>query len=125
MQCHPPPPPPQKSIPSVNAKSPRSPKHCQPPRHPQTIPHHIQFAALDLLPPHRDLRHRDGRALGQHQHLDIKNPAFRVHVRNDVWERRAREEFEAALSVFDGGCCGGSEQAEEQVERVHEEVAEH
>lgn len=47
-----------------------------------------------------------------------------MHVRDDVGKRRAGEEFEAALCVFDLGCFGGGEEAEEEVEGVHEGVAE-
>lgn len=47
-----------------------------------------------------------------------------MHVRDDVRERVAGEELEAALSVFDGGGGRGRHEAEEQMEGVHEEVAE-
>ena len=64
------------------------------------------------------------RAFSQHEHFDVEDPAFGVHVGDDVGEGWAGEEFEAALGIFDA--CGGGRghDAEEEVERVHEEVSE-
>lgn len=47
-----------------------------------------------------------------------------MHVRYDVRQCGAREELETALGVGDGGGGGGRHEAEEEVEGVHEEVAE-
>lgn len=46
-----------------------------------------------------------------------------MHVRHDVRQRRAAEELEPALSVADAGGGRGREEAEEDVEGVHEGVA--
>lgn len=42
-----------------------------------------------------------GRRLGEHQHLNVEDPALGVHVGDDVREGGAREELEAALGVAD------------------------
>ena len=47
-----------------------------------------------------------------------------MHVRYYVGKGRAREEFETALGVADAGGGRGSEEADEEVEGVHEGVAE-
>lgn len=67
---------------------------------------------------------RGGGGLGEHQHLDVEDPAFGMHVGDDVWERGAGEELEAALGVADAGCGRGCEDGEDEVEGSHEEVAE-
>lgn len=111
-------------LPPINPKTPSSPQHRQPESHPQTIPDNIQLASLDLFPSDRDFSHWDVGTLGQHQHFDVENPTFRVHVWDDVGQRGPGEQLETALGVFD--CCrfGCGEETEQQVERVHEGVAE-
>lgn len=47
-----------------------------------------------------------------------------MHVGDDVGEGGSGEEFEAALRVADGGGGGRGEDSEEEMEGVHEEVAE-
>lgn len=111
-------------FPFVYPNNPCSPQHRQTKRHPKTVPNNVQLAPLDLLPANRDLSHGDVDALGQHQHLDVENPAFRMHVRNDVGQRGTGEQLEAALGVFDCRRFGRGEEAEQQVEGVHEGVAE-
>ena len=95
----------------------------QTPSHSDAIPDNIQLAAHDLLPPYSNLNHSDISALGQHEHLDIEDPAFRVHVRYDVRQRRPGEELEATLRVFNARGRGWCHDAEQEVEGVHEEVA--
>ena len=58
-------------------------------------------------------------ALGKHQHLDVKDPAFGVHKWYYIREGSAAEELEAALRVADAGCGRGCEEAEEEVEGMH------
>lgn len=104
------------SFPFVNSNAPCNPQHRQPERHAQTIPDNIQLASLDFLPPNRDLGHWDVGAFGQHQHFNVEYPAFRVHVRDDVGERRSGKELETALGVLNCRRFGRGEEAEEQVE---------
>ena len=46
-----------------------------------------------------------------------------MHVGDDVGQGRAREQLEAALGVLDAGGGGRGGEAEEEVEGVHEGVA--
>lgn len=112
------------SISPVNAKRPCSPQHGQTPSHAQAIPQNIQLTPLDLFPSNGDFDHGDAGRFGQHQHFDVEDPALGMHVGDDVRERRTREELEAALGIADSGRGGRSEKAEEEMEGVHEEVAE-
>lgn len=112
------------SLPFVYTKSPRSPEHRQAERHSQAVPNHIQLASFDFLPPNWHLNHGDVSAFSQHKHLYVENPAFGMHVRDDVGERRPREQLEPTLRVFDLSRLGCCEQAQEEVEGVHESIAE-
>lgn len=114
---------PPKSIPSIDADGPADPQHRQPPRHAQTIPQHVELGALDLSPADGDLYDGDPGKLGQHQHLDVEDPALAVHVGDDVGQGGAREELESALGIADGGGAGRRHPLEEEVEGMHEEVA--
>lgn len=44
---------------------------------------------------------RSGRRLRKHEHLNVEDPSFGVHVRHDMGKGLAREELEAALGVAD------------------------
>lgn len=111
-------------LPLIHTQPPSSPQKSQSKRHSQTVPNDIQLAPLDLLPTDGYLDHGNVSALGQHEHLDVEDPAFGVHVRHNVGKRRSGEELETALGVFDLCCFGRGKEAEEQVEGVHESVAE-
>lgn len=98
--------------PPINTQHPTRPQHRQSPRHTNTIPQHIQFTPPHLPPPDGHLldpNPRTGargprgarRALGEHQHLDVEDPAFGVHVGDYVRQGGPREELEAALRVAD------------------------
>jgi hypothetical protein len=111
-------------FPFIYPKNPCSPQHRQAKRHPKTVPNNVQLAPLDLLPANRNFGHGDVGALSQHQHLNVEDPAFRVHVGNDIGQRGSGEQLEAALGVLDRRRFGRGEKAEQQVEGVHEGVAE-
>lgn len=64
-----------------------------------------------------------GGRLGEHEHLDVEDPALGVHVGDDVGQGRAREELEAALGVAQARGGGRREDGEDDVEGPHEEVA--
>ena len=116
--------PPPKSRPRVDAQRPSGPQDGEIPSHGETIPQDIQLAASDLGPADVDLGDGHAGGLGEHEHLDVEDPALGVHVRYDVGQAGAGEELEAALGVLDAGGGRGSGEAEEEVEGVHEEVAE-
>lgn len=63
------------------------------------------------------------RRLGEHEHLDVEDPALGVHVGHDVGQGAAREELEAALGVVDARGGGRGEDLDDGVEGLHEEVA--
>lgn len=69
----------------VDAEHPGSTKNGESPGHTQRIPDNIQLAAADLFPANGDLGHWYASAFGEHEHLDVKNPALAVHVRDDIW----------------------------------------
>ena len=64
-------------------------------------------------------------ALSKHQHLDVEDPAFGVHVWYYVREGSAGEQLKATLRVTNAGSGGRRKEAEKQVEGVHESVADH
>lgn len=89
--------------PLINTYHPTRSQDGKSPRHPQTIPHNVQFTATDFLPSYGYFRDFDTSrcALGKHQHFNIEDPAFGMHVRNDMREGGSRKEFESALGVAD------------------------
>jgi len=64
------------------------------------------------------------RRLGEHEHLDVEDPALGVHVGDDMGQGCAREQLEAALRVLDAGRGRGGQDCEAEVEAAHEKVAE-
>lgn len=108
---------------SIDAQRPSRPQDGQSPGHADAITHDIQFTSQDLPPSHRHLGHGDAGKLRQHEHLDIEDPALGMHVWYDVRQRRAREQLEPALRVLDRRSPGRRHQPQDQVERVHQEIA--
>lgn len=74
----------EESIAPIDAHGPADPQDGQAPCHAETVAEDVQLGALDLAPADGDLDDRDPRRLGQHQHLDVEDPALGVHVRDDV-----------------------------------------
>lgn len=126
--------------PSVNTHHPTGPQHSQPQCHLDTVLDHIELTTTHLVPLNGHLCHFNpgtsadntavaaedgggGCRLGEHEHLNVEDPAFGVHVGHDVGEGCAREELEAALGVADARGCGGCEDCEDEVEGSHEEVS--
>lgn len=97
--------------PLIHTQPPSGSQKSEPKCHAQAIPDNIQFASLDLLPANGYLNHWDVGTFCQHEHLYVENPALGVHVRNDVRQRRAREQLETTLSVFDLCCFRGGKKA--------------
>ena len=112
------------SCPPINTNSPGSSQDPQAPGHTQTLPHNIQLTPQDLFTANGYLYHWYLGTLGKHQHFNIEDPALGVHVWNYVRQGGAGEELEAALGVADAGGGRRRHETEEEVEGVHEEVAE-
>lgn len=108
----------------INTRYPARSQQRKSPRHTNAVPDNVELATHDLFPPNRNLNHGNVSALRQHEHLDVEDPAFRVHVRDDVGERRSRKELEATLRILYPGRVRRRHDAQEDVERMHEEVAE-
>lgn len=108
---------------SINADPPAKPQQRQAPGHADTIFDDIQLGADDLPPADGDLDDGDAGKLGEHEHLDVEDPAVHVHVRDDVRQGGPREQLEAALGVADARRRRRRHQLQQQVERVHQEVA--
>ncbi|RYC54938.1 hypothetical protein CHU98_g11270, partial [Xylaria longipes] len=100
----------------INTHHPARAEHGEADGHLDAVLYDVQLAAADLVPGDGDLgdldaggaadnsavgpEHRDGGGrLGQHEHLDVEDPALGVHVGDDVGEGGAREQLEAALRV--------------------------
>lgn len=66
---------------------------------------------------------RRRRRLSQHEHLDVKDPALSVHVRDNMRQRRAREQLKPALGVADPRRGGRRQALDDEVEALHEDVA--
>lgn len=124
----------------IHAHHPASAKHGEADGHPDAVLYDVELAAADLVPLDGDLGDLDaggaaddgavgaehghgGGRLGEHEHLDVEDPALGVHVGHDVGQGGAREELEAALRVAHAARGGGRQDREHEVERAHEEVA--
>ena len=116
--------------PPIDAQHPTGAQHSQTERHTDTRSDNVELAPRDLVPTDRhlddanagggandaavraDYGHRRSR-FGQHQHLNVKDPALGVHKGYNVWHGGAREQLEAALGVADARCCWGGEDGED------------
>lgn len=108
---------------SIDAQRPSCPEERQAPSHPETIPQNIQLAALDFSPPNGHFRHGDLSELGQHEHLHIEDPALGMHIWDDVRQCRTRKQLKATLCILDGSSSRRRHEPQNQVERVHQKVA--
>ena len=124
----------------IHAHHPAGAQNSQANGHLDTVLNNIELAAVDLVPLDWDLGHLDsgagannravgsknrrgGCGFGKHEHLDIEDPALRVHVRYDVGESRTREEFKTALCVTNARRRWWCEDHEHEMKRTHEEVS--
>lgn len=124
----------------IHAHHPASAEDSEADGHLDAVLNDVELAAADLVPVDGDLGDLDagaaannravvaedwdgGGRLGQHQHLDVEDPALGVHVGDDVGQGGAREQLEAALGVADARGGGGRQDHEDEVEGAHEEVA--
>lgn len=64
-----------------------------------------------------------GSGFGEHQHLDVEDPALSMHVWYDMRQGGAREELEAALGIADARGSWGRQDLDNGVEGLHQEVA--
>lgn len=117
----------------IHAHHPTRPQHKQPNSHLYAVLDNIQLAAAHLVPLNRHLGDFDARAgaddaaiaaqdgrrrggLGEHQHLNVEDPALGMHVRDNVRQRGAREELEAALGIANTRRSRGREDGENEME---------
>lgn len=117
----------------IYAHHPTRPQDGQSNGHFDAILNNIQLTSTDLVPLNRHLGDLDARTsanntaiatqdgsgrgrLGKHQHLNVEDPAFGMHVGDNVWQRGAGEELEAALGVADARCGRRREDGENEVE---------
>lgn len=124
----------------IHAHHPTRPQHKQSNGHLDAVLDNIQLAAAHLVPLNGHLGDLDartgpndaavaaqdgcsGRGLGEHQHLNVEDPALSMHVRDNVRQRGARKELEAALGIANPGRGRGGEDGEHEVERAHEKVS--
>ena len=125
---------------SIHAQHPASTQDGQTNGHVDAVADDVELAAADLVPLDGNLCDLNARAaandgavraqdggrrggLGQHEHLNVENPAFGVHIGHNVGEGGAREELEAALSVANARGGGRGEDGENEVKGAHEEVS--
>lgn len=102
--------------PPVHTKHPTCPQHRKADSHLDAVLDDVELASANLVPLNGHLGNLDawagadnttittkdrggGGRLGEHKHLNVKDPALGMHVWDDVGEGGAREELEAALSI--------------------------
>src|SRR3954468_10231533 len=101
---------------SIHTKRPSRPQDSQTPGHANAISKNIQLAPLHFPPTHRNLSHGDPGKLSQHEHLNIEDPAFGVHVWHDIGKCRTRKKLEAALRILNRSSLRRRHQPKDQVE---------
>lgn len=125
---------------AVDTQHPAESQNGQAKCHIDAVLDQVHLGTIDLVPINRYLGdsntgrdtnhcavnsdHRGRRSgLGKHQHLNVKDPAFRVHVRDNVRQGSAREELEAALRIANARGRRGCQDLNDGVEGLHQEVA--
>lgn len=87
-----------------------------------SITKQIQYCRphMNFMPINLNLGNRNPNGLCQNQNLQIKDPPFDVHVGENQFGRFPREEFEAALGIFD---VADAKEVDVEVEAAHEEIS--